>query len=545
MILAPDDNMSVKADCLPFSSIPHSPPLFLDFLHHCEKVRDFYARPPAFTDWWKDELQHIRYPQPRRQQVAEILERQNREFGSGPRTLENIQRLRNGAPAVVTGQQVALFGGPMFVVLKGLTAAMLAEKAGAVPIFWLATEDHDLAEIDFVQIPAADHLEKLNITPPHHENAPVGVIVLNDELSALLQPLREQFGGSDILSLLESSYRAGETFGSAFGKFYAQLLSRFGVVLLDPADPELHRISSTIYRDAVLASASMDEALLARQQELEKAGYEAQVKVTPSHTLCFYLQDGARVPVRHDPAGTHHGFVIGEEKFTPEALVKQATENPERFSPNVLLRPVIQDYLLPTLCYVGGPSEISYFAQAQVVYRRLLERVTPIVPRISATVIEPRMAKLLERYQLTLPDVFRGPEKLRDYLADKALPASIMNSFDSAAAHLEQAIALIREPLGKLDATLLDAAENASSKMTYQLQNLREKAARAEARKNTEVQRHADELSTLLYPNKTLQEREVGAAYFLLKYGAGVLDQLRDKLQLGCLEHQIVELEKN
>ncbi|HEY6972537.1 MAG TPA: bacillithiol biosynthesis cysteine-adding enzyme BshC [Candidatus Angelobacter sp.] len=537
--------MSVKADCLPFSSIPHSPPLFLDFLHHFEKVRGFYARPPAFTDWWKDELQHIRYPQPRRQQVAEILERQNRGFGSGPRALENIQRLRNGAPAVVTGQQVALFGGPMFVVLKGLTAAMLAEKAGAVPIFWLATEDHDLAEIDFVQIPAGDHLEKFNITPPHHENAPVGAIVLNDELSTLLQPLREQFGGSEIFGLLESSYRSGETFGSAFGKFYAQLLSRFGVVLLDPSDPELHRISFAVYRDALLESASINEALQVRQEELEKAGYDAQVKVTPSHTLCFYLQDGARVAVRHDPTGPHHGFVIGEEKFTPEALVKQATENPERFSPNVLLRPVVQDYLLPTLCYVGGPSEISYFGQVQVVYRRLLERVTPIVPRMSATVIEPRMAKLLERYQLTLPDVFRGPEKLRDYLADRALPASIMNSFDSAAAHLEQAIALIHEPLAKLDATLLDAAENASSKMTYQLQNLREKAARAEARKNTEVQRHADELSAALYPNKTLQEREAGAAYFLLKYGTGVLDQLKDKLQLGCLEHQVVELEKN
>ena len=534
----------MKTDCLPFSSIPHSPPLFLDFVHNFDKVREFYARPTTFAEWWKDELQHIRYPQPRRQKVAEILERQNRKFGSGARTLENIQRLKNGAPAIVTGQQVALFGGPMFVVLKGLTTVLLAEKAGAVPVFWLATEDHDLAEVNFVHIPAGDHLETFTTNPPHPQNAPVGVIAFNDEISTLLQRMEQQFGSSEVLTLLQESYRPGETFGSAFGKFYAQLFADLGIVLLDPSDPELHVVAAPVYSDALRRSSAINDALAERHKELEKAGYDAQVKVTPSHTLCFYLQQGARLPIRQHAAGSDQGFLLGEKEFSHNDLVTETGVNPEHFSANVLLRPVIQDYLLPTLCYVGGPSEISYFAQVQVVYQMLLGRVTPIVPRLSATVVEPRMAKLLERYQLTLPEIFRGPEKLRDYLAGKALPESIMKSFDAAAEHLEQAIGLVHGPLGKLDATLLDAAENAAGKMRYQLQSLREKAARAEARKNTEVQRHADELSTQLYPNKTLQEREVGSAYFLLKYGNGTLQQLRDKLQLGCLEHQIVELQK-
>lgn len=534
----------MKADCLPFSSIPNTPPLFLDFLHHFDRVQEFYARPPAFADWWKDELQHVRYPQGRRQQVAEILERQNRKFGSSARTLENIQRLKNGAPAIVTGQQVALFGGPMFVVLKGLTAALLAEKAGAVPVFWLATEDHDLAEVNFVHMPAGDHPETFTTTPPHHENSPVSAIVFNDDISALLQRIEQQFGASDVLGVLQASYRSGETFGSAFGKFYAQVFANSGIILLDPSDPELHLVSSPVYCDALLKSAAINEALLERQQVLEQAGYDAQVKVTPSHTLCFYLQRGARLPVRHDPAGSNHGFVVGEEKISHEALVAETGEHPEHFSANVLLRPVVQDYLLPTLCYVGGPSEISYFTQAQVVYRMLLERVTPIVPRLSATILEPRMVKLLDRYHLTLPEIFCGPEKLREHVAARALPDTIMQSFDAAAEHLEQAVSCIHEPLAKLDPTLQDAAQNAAGKMRYQLQSLREKAARAEARKNTELQHHADELSTLLYPNKSLQEREVGAAYFLLKYGMGLLQQLKEKLQLGCLDHQIVQLEK-
>jgi len=535
----------VKADCLSFSSIPNIPPLFLDFLHNYEKVREFYARPPAFAEWWKDELQHLRYPQARRQQVADILVRQNRSFGSGARTFENIERLKNGAPAIVTGQQVALFGGPMFVVMKGLTAALLAEKAGAVPIFWLATEDHDLAEVNFVHTPAGDHLETFSTTPPHQEHAPVGTIGFKQEISDLLQKIEQQFGSSEMLNLLRASYRPGETFGTAFARFYAQVFAQLGVVLLDPSDPELHLISSPVYRDALDQSGAIYEDLLERQEQLERAGYEPQVKVTAAHTLCFYFEGGARLPVRHDPDGLGHGFVIGDQKFTPEALVKEVQENPQRFSPNVLLRPVIQDYLLPTLCYVGGPSEVSYFAQAQVVYKRLLDRVTPIVARLSTTVLEPRVVKLLERYQLALSDIFRGPEKVREYAAEKALPESIMKSFDVATERLEQAITAINDPLGKLDPTLLDAAQNAAAKMRYQLQNLREKAARAEARKDTELQRHMDELSTLLYPNKSLQEREVGSVYFLLKYGTGLLHQLREKLQLSCLDHQIVQLEKS
>ncbi|MGC2695826.1 MAG: bacillithiol biosynthesis BshC, partial [Candidatus Angelobacter sp.] len=216
---------------------------------------------------------------------------------------------------------------------------------------------------------------------------------------------------------------------------------------------------------------------------------------------------------------------------------------PERFSANVLLRPVMQDHLLPTLAYIGGPAEIAYFAQIEVVYRKIAGRLTPILPRIFATLVEPRQAKLLDRYQLELTDLFARPEKFRELVASRALPESILKSFDSAAEHLEQALAQIQGPLEKLDKTLVDAAENAGSKMRYQLQGVRDKAARAEARKNSEVLHHADELLTALYPNKELQEREVGGVYFLLKYGKRVVEQLKSKVQTRCGEHQVIPIQ--
>lgn len=533
------ESPKVETECLPFSSIPHTTRLFEDYLHHFDRVKRFYARPPLSQDWWTDEINKINYPTERRQAVAAILERQNREFGAGEKTLANIDRLRQGAAAVITGQQVGLFGGPTFCILKALTAVIMAEKAGAVPMFWLATEDHDLDEIDTVNLAAGDHLQKFTVNVPHLDGAPVGNIEFTDEITAAIAQVEALFGKSEISELLAASYRKGETFGTAFAKFYTKVFSEMGVVFLNPLDKELHGIAQPVFRAALQKSEEINHALTARNQELEAAGYHAQVKVTPSHTLCFYFEDGARTPVRHQDGE----FFIGEHKLAAAELLNEAQRCPEKFSANVLLRPLIQDYLLPTLCYIGGPAEVAYFAQIEVVYRKLAGRLTPILPRIFATLIEPRIAKLMDRYQLSLPDFFNTPEKTRELVASRALPDSILKSFDLAADHVEKALALVQGPLEKLDKTLVDAAENAGSKMRYQLQGIRDKAARAEARKNTEVLRHADELITALYPNKELQEREIGGAYFLLKYGKGALDQIKAAVSTGCGEHQVVRIQ--
>ncbi len=526
----------MQSQCLPFSRIPHTTQLFDDYLHHFDRVKQFYARPPLERGWWAEEAGKINYPAERRRQIADILERQNREFGAGEKTLANIQRLREGSAVVVTGQQVGLFGGPVFCILKALKAALLAEEAGAVPVFWLATEDHDFEEINSVNFPAGDHLKKFTVNVPHAEGAPVGSIAFEDEITAAVAQVEEIAGKSEISEALATAYKKGETFGTAFAKFYVHTLSELGMVFLNPLDPQLHRVAQPVYRAALGQAEEINQALQQRSVELEAAGYHAQVKVTPSHTLCFYFEDGVRTPVRQ------HGeeFLIGERKLAGAELLGEVERCPERFSANVLLRPVVQDFLLPTLAYVGGPAEIAYFAQIEVVYRRIAGRLTPILPRLFATLIEPRQAKLLDRYELELSDLFVAPEKFRELVASRALPKSILESFDAAAEHLELALASIQQPLEKLDRTLLDAAENAGSKMRYQLQGLRDKAARAEARKNSEVQRHADELLAALYPNKELQEREVGAAYFLMKYGTQVLGQIRAQARVHCAEHQVI-----
>jgi bacillithiol synthase len=539
----------VKSECLPFSQIPHTTRLFADFLSDYSKVQRFYPRSAYFNQWLKDEASSLRHDSERRQRVSFILERQNQSWGASGKAMENIGRLRAGASAVVTGQQVGLFGGPLFSIFKALTAVRLADQAtrsgvDCVPVFWLATEDHDLEEVNQVSIPASDgSLQKLNAPIQGLPDAPVGTIRFGSEIQAVVEAATGLLGPSEISDFLREAYRPDETFGNAFARLFARLFAEWGVILLDAADPEFHTIAEPIYRAAIERAEELDEALLARGKALEAAGYHQQVKVTPSSTLLFTLRNGARVPVHRRVNGQGSAdFLVGEERISQAEMLSRVASSPQDFSSNVLLRPVIQDYLLPTLAYTGGSAEVAYFAQVAVVYEALLGRVTPVVPRFSATIVEPKLKGLLERYGLRLPDLFPGPETLREHMASRTLPKELQSAFDQAESSLEKSLAAIREALARLDSTLIDSATNAASKMQHQLTQLRSRAARAELRQTEILGRHADLLSNSLYPNKALQEREIAGIYFVARQGTEFLRDVYEAIHPDCLDHQVITM---
>jgi bacillithiol synthase len=539
----------LKSECLPFSQIPHSTRLFTDFLSYSPQVRQFYPRSPHFSEWVTQEQPSVRYDPQRRQRVASILERQNRDWDASPKTLENIDRLKRGACVAVTGQQVGLFGGPLFSLFKALSAVKLANEATAagidcVPVFWLATEDHDLAEVNnTVLLNGEGAPQKLTVSSQGAPDAPVGTIHFGPEIEPVVAAAADLLGASDVVDALRNAYRPGETLGSAFARLFTRLFSEWGVVLLDASDPELHSLGEPIYRGAIEHAAELDDALLARGKELESAGYHQQVKVTPSSTLLFTFRNGARVPIHRRINGSNEiEFLVGEEKISQPTLLAEIARAPENFSANVLLRPVLQDYLLPTLVYTGGSAEVAYFAQAAVGYEALLHHITPVIPRFSATLVESKARRLLDRYGIKLPDLFQGPEKLRERLAERALPAELQSAFDQASSQVDASLARIREALAKLDPTLVDAAARASSKIQYQLEHLRASAARAELRQSELLARHAEVLSNSLYPDKALQEREIAGVYFLARQGSELLQQLYEAIHTDCLDHQVIYL---
>src|SRR5579859_1923498 len=350
--------------CLRFGEIPQTTKLFSSFIDDFSSVKEFYAHAPN-EDGVRAAAKEVRLDAGIRRAVVEIVREQNRALGSDGATESNIERLAGGAVAIVTGQQVGLFSGPSYSIYKALDAIHWAEnltKSGveAVPIFWMATEDHDLAEVNQVFFGARDGIARIELPlPDGAAGGSVGRISLGAMAGAAVEhaaELLEGPGAQEIGAALRSAYRDGETFGTSFGKLIARLIKGRGLILLDPLDRRFHELARPIYRKAAEDSETLIAELMARDKVLERRGFHAQVKVTQQGTLLFLDVEGKRQPLRR----RNGGFVAGNAKLTAAGLLGKIESEPEALTASVLLRPVLQDSILPTAAYIGGPAEVAY-----------------------------------------------------------------------------------------------------------------------------------------------------------------------------------------
>ena len=527
-------NASMESLCLSFRDIPQTSKLFATFLEDFGRVGKYYGHAPSIGGV-AAAAKEVEIDPAVRAGVVEVLREQNLRFG-GAAVLDgaiarNLERLANGAVAIVTGQQVGLFTGPAYSLYKAITAAACAEELSrrgvdAVPVFWLATEDHDLAEINHASWTTRTGLAEF-ILPGNaaEEGHRVGEIALGAGDHRVGGDGDGHAGralSAEVARALRESYTPGDTYGSAFGKLMARLVAGRGIIFLDPLDSRLHHFASGIYRRALDDAEPLGDALLARSKELERGGFHAQVKVTRESTLLFYNVDGVRQPLRRRGEKFHAGGAA----FSLEELRAAIAATPEAFTPNVLLRPVVQDTLLPTAAYIGGPAEIAYMAQAQVVYKHLLGRMPAILPRASFTLVEPPIARLLKKYGLDFRDLMRGRQHLRGRMEMKSLPRALAGRFAADEKALRRLLAAYRKPLAHLDRTLTGALDSAERKILHQFLKLKGKAGRAENFRTGILDRHERILVDALYPHRGLQERTLSALPALAAYGPELLDDL-------------------
>ena len=401
----------MEPHCIPLQKLPHTSKLLTAFLEQFDRVASFYAYPPT-PEGVLASARTATLDGNIRRRVVEVLLEQNLAYGCDSSVVQNLQRLAAGAVAVVTGQQVGLFGGPAYSFYKALSAIALARRlraAGidAVPVFWLATEDHDLAEVNHCELPGRDGLVRLELTACEADRGRrVGEIALGQGIGPLLEracALLEGPGADRVGQSLRESYRPGETYGRAFARLFARLLQGRGLVLFDPLEPRLHALTVSLYRQAIERSRELRTALLARSRALEAAGFHPQVKVSETGTVLFLNLDGRRMPLRQ----RGEQFTANGQSLRASQLLERLEVDPAAFTPNVLLRPVVQDWLLPTAAYVAGPAELAYFAQAEVLYRQLGVRMPAVVPRAGFTLVPPQVQRLLRRYGLRAEEVAR------------------------------------------------------------------------------------------------------------------------------------------
>lgn len=537
-----------------FRRLPHQPRLFLRFLDDFPSVSKFYAHPPTL-EAVKEAARSLDFPVERRKGVAAVLRETNAALGNGGATQRNLDLLENGAVAVVSGQQVGLFGGPAYAFYKALSAIRIAEElneAGitAVPVFWMATEDHDLDEVRHVSWFHAGKVTRFEMPAEGPAGRPVGQVRLGAKVAEFAKQAAEFLTGSAsaaVADALQTTYGAQETYGSAFGKLFACVFGSRGLILLDPLDKRLHRIAAPVYRTAFADRDALNGKLLTRGKELEAAGFDPQVKVTAESTLLFHMRDGMRQPISFsqgdDAEASSGAFKSGDVFWTRDEAVRLAETMPETLSPNALLRPVVQDYLLPTIAFSAGSAEISYLAQSQVVYEHILGRMPVLLPRADFTILDTKADKLLEKYHLCIENIWTGPQELRKQMEAVSLPKHLAEDFDKRKALLENTLSELGADIQKLDVTLAGAVATTREKMTFQLDKLREKTGRALDERAGLIADHMEFLENLLYPNRVLQSRELSFLPFLAQLSPEAWNELKDLAAGANLkEHRIFRI---
>ena len=537
---------------IPFQRLPHQPKLFLRFLNDFSSVSQFYPHPPSL-EAIQQASKSLDYPDSRRREVAAVLRETNTSLGSGEATAKNIDRLASGAVAVLSGQQVGLFGGPAYAFYKALSAIQIAHEltqsgVDAVPIFWMATEDHDLDEVRHVSWFHSGKRTRFELPAEEKPGRPVGQVKLGPAVEEIAKTAAELLGGASsptIAKYLQESYSADETYGSAFGKLFARVFADYGLILVDPLDGRLHRVAAPVFRKVLADRATLNAKLLQRDKDLEAAGFEPQVKVTPETTLLFQIRDGVRQPITYqgERGGKAAEFKIGDMTLSEAGVLKLADTAPETLSPNALLRPVVQDYLFPTVAFCAGSAEISYLAQSEVLYREILGRMPVLLPRADFTILDAKADKLLQKYRLCIENLWSGPQQLRKQMESVSLPGQLGEDFDKKKALIDSTLTELGAEIQKLDVTLAGAVETTREKMSFQLNKLREKTGRALDERAGLIAEHSDFLENLLYPDRVLQSRDLSFLPFLAQWGPAGLEELKT-LSTGAnlREHRIARI---
>jgi len=538
-----------------FRDIPKHQNLFLDYLYEFENVQEYYKHNfrnkdnylPLFKSISENRKKHSL-------DLTSILNKQYSELNNvSGKTTRNIELLKNEKTiAIVTGQQLGIFSGPLYTIYKVITSIRLSKQFNErydeykfVPVFWLEGDDHDFNEVRSINLFDNENSiinlgYKEEISNDDAKQS-IGKIIfdesLNDFFSLFENNLRDTEFKNELVSKLKECYQVGKTFKQSFKELIFWLFDEYGLIILDPQDPKVKSLLKPIFKKEVTDFTIHTQKLIQVSAKLEES-YHAQVKVKPVNL--FYHTDDGRYSI--EPVDDIFKLRRKRKQFTKDEIIAEIENSPERFSPNVLLRPICQDYLLPTGLYIAGPSEISYFAQVTPLYD-FYNIITPIVyPRSSVTIVEKNIAAALDKYDLTLNDIFPGFDELKEKVIAGLSENDIEKAFEEALTEIELTFDRLKENLFAVDKTLVDASSKYRERVVSSINELKSKATKAKETKHETTIRQLTRISNLLYPLGNLQEREINFTYFYNKYGKDFIKKIYDDISVSEFEHQAITL---
>jgi bacillithiol biosynthesis cysteine-adding enzyme BshC len=546
-VLLPEGATRAAVDVRRF---PWIRPLSGEYAFNFEKVAPLYAGNPATPEAWRDVIARVQAHPRQRAEVVTLLRAQQEKRGAPPEARAALEKLADSrSVAILTGQQAGAFGGPMYTLLKAVTAIQLAREVSnrhdvpVVPIFWVDAEDHDWEEIAGCTIlDSAFHPHTVTMQAPEGAGAvPVAALTLDDRIGQTIGELADLLPSTPfseaIVGLLRESYRSGVTVAEAFARLIESVLGRLGLVVFESSDPAAKPLASGVFAHELRNPGSTASRALEAGRAMSALGHAPQVEPQPDQPSVFHL-DGARTPIRRSDGG----FVIGETTVDQGTLVAEAERTPARFSPNVLLRPIVQDTLFPTACYVGGPSEMAYLGQLGGVYADFGIPMPLIYARATATIIDSAAARFLRRYTVKLEDFQPQDESALNRLLRSQLPQPLEQALGDAAEALRESMARVADALPELDPTLVGAARTTLGRMEHDLHSLHSKIIHAAKRRDETMRRQFKRVQTQFFPLGHPQERTLSVTYFLNQYGPALIDRLLEELPIEMGHHWILTI---
>ncbi len=538
-------------DAIPLGDLQGGRSLYADCWEGTDAFRSLvplHFRDPGCFEKQAGRIDAARYD---RKALAAVLRDQNIGFGAPAASLGRIEELKEpGALAVIGGQQAGLFGGPLYTLFKALTVLSLSERLGAklgrpvIPLFWIASEDSDLAEVNHAFLTdASGHLQRLDLPGSPAENLPVSRILLGQgvrqALDALSAMLPDTEYTAEVMAALARAYSPGASYPAAFGAWMQYALGDRGLVMVDAADPRLKAMASGLFRREVEGKGAVARAVLGQNVKLEKAGFKPRITLRDG-MLTLFFQDPARDVIA--VAGEGFALKSGARSFSPEELSHLVESNPEMFSPNAALRPLFQDLVFPTLAVVLGPSELAYYTQLTGAYEDLGVVMPVLFPRASMTLIDAKTSRLLESCGLSLSDVLKDNAGLPNRLAAGEVPPSLAGGYAAAKLEVRRIWSGLAEATAALDPTLAPTARNAMAGSVGRFEWMEKKILKAIRTKNSVLSDRLLRLNASLYPGGGLQERALGPAQFLARSGRAVIDAAYRALDPFAAEHRGVRL---
>lgn len=541
---------------IPFKEIPNQSKLFLDF-QSCERELN-----KLYPQKNKDIEQHIDEALARysihRNSLCDILYQENVSYNVGEKTLKNIEKLRaKNCVAVLTGQQAGLFSGPAYTIYKALSAVKLARQLSekgikAVPIFWVAAEDHDFNEIKkTIILDKNANLLKIENEPLSiAKNLPIGLIKIDNSINSTFHDFFQNIPNTDFSSKIKkrltNAYLIKKTFSEAFTNFLAGLFNDFGLIFVSPLNKKLRKLSSPIFKQAIKDSELIVSELLRKDAELSEKNYHSQVLVGNDFFPFFFIDDRCgRNALRFvknvsNKSASKIKSKRGTFEFSRDELIEIAENSPWRLSPSALMRPIVQDYLFPVVCYLGGGGEIAYFIQNSVIYEVLNRPVTPIRHRASFTIVESKHRKTLERYGLNFSDLLAGKEDVLSRVFESRMNMPTSVAFAETEDVLNKQLNKLDEYLLHDEPTLSESLSRRRRKIMWHIDSLRKKFRNAVVAKDLVAKKRMESLFSAAFPFEKLQERNLNAIYFLNIYGENFLQWVYDAIDLNEKDHQII-----